>query len=555
MLSLLAWPLNILLFFLSFSPAAQAASPSDWRGRSIYQVIIDRYALANGSDLNACDPSKQTWCGGTWNTLRENLDYIQDAGFTAVWISPVQQNWLGQRTPYGDPYHGYWIQDSTQLNLKFGTADDLKALSAEIHKRNMYLMVDVVVNDVMALSTTPDYSIYMFKDASFYHPYCPVDFSNTTSEQLCWLGDLNVTLPDLDTKNPDVISGYNSWIKELVSTYSIDGLRIDAAKHVDPDFWPSFCGTNGAAGVFCMGEVFGGLDVEDAAEWQGPLDSVLNYPMYTALTQAFQIPGPLNISAVTDTLAQSKSLYKDTTVLGNFLENQDLPRWAAGSVDVQSLFNAMTFNFMSDGIPIVYYGQEQYFRGAGDPLNREPLWPSNYEKTPAYQFIQQLNQFRNYLISVTANTSTPWTTAATQVLTTSQYGIAIMKGDVISILTNIGSPAQNNTHIAVATPYERNTALTNVLTCEQWVVGSQGFVEVEYTEGGHAVILYPSTSLVSNKSPVCSGKVITSQSTTVSTGSSNAASSVLKGNPRTALWTLDLLMIIGFTIAGGQWWS
>lgn len=170
---------------------------------------------------------------------------------------------------------------------------------------------------------------------SYYHSYCPVDYSNTTSEQICWLGDFNVTLPDLDTTNPTVISGYSSWISELVSTYRIDGLRIDAAKHVDPAFWPAFCG---AADVFCIGEVFGGLDVEDCAEWQGDvLDSVLNYPMYTALTQAFQIPGPLNISALTDTLSQSKQLYKDTTVLGNFLENQDLPRWAAGSVDVQTL--------------------------------------------------------------------------------------------------------------------------------------------------------------------------------------------------------------------------
>jgi alpha-amylase len=551
MLAPLLW--SLLATFLFYD--AQAASAAQWRDRSIYQVIIDRYALANGSDLNACDPSNQTWCGGTWNTLRENLDYIQDMGFTAVWISPVQQNWQGQRTPYGDPYHGYWIQDSTQLNEKFGTADDLKALSAEIHKRNMYFMVDVVVNDVMALSTSPDYSIYMFKDASLYHSYCPVDFSNTTSEQLCWLGDLNVTLPDIDTTNPTVISGYNSWISELVSTYEIDGLRIDAAKHVNPEFWPSFCGSNGAAGVFCIGEVFGGLDVEDAAEWQGPLDSVLNYPMYTALTQAFQIPGTLNISAVTDTLAQSKSLYKDTTVLGNFLENQDLPRWAAGSTDIQTLYNAMTFNFMTDGIPIVYYGQEQYFRGAGDPLNREPLWPSGYEKTPAYQFIQQLNQFRNYLVNSTANTSSPWTTAETQVLTASQYGLAIMKGDVISILTNIGSPAQNDTHIAVVTPYGRGTALTNILTCEQWVVGSQGYIDMEYTLGGLAVILHPSTLLVNNKSPVCAGNVVTSQGIDTTSSNSNSASSLLRTNSRLALWGLDFVMIFGLVWTSSGWCS
>jgi alpha-amylase len=49
------------------------------------------------------------------------------------------------------------------------------------------------------------------------------------------------------------VTSYQNWIKEFVQTYSIDGLRIDAAKHVREDFWPGFCE---AAGVFCIGEVF-----------------------------------------------------------------------------------------------------------------------------------------------------------------------------------------------------------------------------------------------------------------------------------------------------------
>jgi alpha-amylase len=57
-----------------------------------------------------------------------------------VWISPVNQNYEGPRTAYGDPYHGYWIADATQLNEHFGTSDDLKALSAEIHRRNMWVI-------------------------------------------------------------------------------------------------------------------------------------------------------------------------------------------------------------------------------------------------------------------------------------------------------------------------------------------------------------------------------------------------------------------------------
>ena len=107
-------------------------------------------------------------------------------------------------------------------------------------------MVDVVVNNVMATSITPDFSKYMFKQEvsllfnefsplttvlhqSQYHPYCEMDFSNTTSEQQCWFGDLNVPLPDLKTEDPDVISGFNSWIKDMVKEYGIDGLRIDGS--------------------------------------------------------------------------------------------------------------------------------------------------------------------------------------------------------------------------------------------------------------------------------------------------------------------------------------
>ena len=50
---------------------------------SVPRVITDRYALPEGADLNACNVTAQTWCGGTWRTIQDNLDYIQGAGFTA----------------------------------------------------------------------------------------------------------------------------------------------------------------------------------------------------------------------------------------------------------------------------------------------------------------------------------------------------------------------------------------------------------------------------------------------------------------------------------------
>ncbi|KAI0822624.1 alpha-amylase [Trametes gibbosa] len=477
-----------LLLALALFTTAYAATAEEWRKRSIYQIITDRYALPEGADPDACDPAQQKFCGGNWRTIKDNLDYIQEAGFTAIWISPVSQNYEGPRTPYGDPYHGYWIADATKLNSRFGTADDLKALSDEVHRRGMFLMVDVVVNNVMALDTNPDLSTFMFKDQSQYHSYCPIQWGNTTSEQNCWLGDTNVTLPDVNTQDPTVVSAYEDWIKALVQQFNIDGLRIDAAKHVNMDFWPKFCG---AAGVYCIGEVFD-ADAGQALQWQGKqsLDAILNYPMYNALVQAFTIPGPQNMSAVVDMIQQIKQTSSDPTLLGNFLEDQDVPRWASLSVDPQSLWNAMIFNFMSDGIPIVYYGQEQGFNGNADPMNREPLWPSKYTNTTTYQLVTKLNQLRNFLVNGTDN----WATSQMEVLSQTNEGIAFMKGDVVTILTNIGSPPQNVT-ISAHTSWDSGSSTTNILTCSQYAVGSNGSIEIAYSKGGVPVILVPDSKL------------------------------------------------------------
>ena len=51
----------------------------------------------------------------------------------------------------------------------------------------------------------------------------------------CWLGDEKVALPDLNTQDPGVQSGYGDWIADLVKEYSIDGLRIDGMR-LDPLF-------------------------------------------------------------------------------------------------------------------------------------------------------------------------------------------------------------------------------------------------------------------------------------------------------------------------------
>jgi len=122
--------------FLIIPPHVRAATPAQWRERSIYQLLTDRFALPDGDTAATCDAHKARYCGGTWAGIKRQLDYIQDMGFDAIWISPITKN-IEQSTAYGEAYHGYWQQDLYTINPHFGTAKDLKALAEALHLRGM----------------------------------------------------------------------------------------------------------------------------------------------------------------------------------------------------------------------------------------------------------------------------------------------------------------------------------------------------------------------------------------------------------------------------------
>jgi alpha-amylase len=166
----------------------------------------------------------------------------------------------------------YWTKDFDTLNPHFGTADDLHALSDALHKRGMYLMLDVVVNHMAPLDPTKlNYTEFSppFADASSFHKRCFVaestDPSNQTAVEQCWLGDAELPLPDVNTENSTVSRKLLDWVQNMVQDNKVDGLRIDTVKHIRKDFWSDF---SKAAGVFTLGEVLIN-DTDYAAQYTG----------------------------------------------------------------------------------------------------------------------------------------------------------------------------------------------------------------------------------------------------------------------------------------------
>ncbi len=68
---------NMFLSLALLTTSALAASSEDWKSRSIYQIMTDRFAVDDGSTTEPCDAGLGTYCGGTFNGIRKRLDYIQ----------------------------------------------------------------------------------------------------------------------------------------------------------------------------------------------------------------------------------------------------------------------------------------------------------------------------------------------------------------------------------------------------------------------------------------------------------------------------------------------
>ncbi|KAK3679017.1 hypothetical protein LTR78_001470 [Recurvomyces mirabilis] len=493
-----------------------AASSADWRSRTIYQVLTDRFARSDGSTTASCQTADRAYCGGTWRGIQNHLDYIQGMGFDAVWISPITAQLQGQ-TPDGSSYHGYWQQDIYALNSAFGTADDLKSLSAALHARGMYLMVDVVVNHnaYWGSPSSIDYSKFTpFNDEKYYHPYCAINYSdenNAVNMEQCWEGDTTVPLPDLRTEDTYVANTWNSWISNLVKDYGIDGLRMDSAIEVDPQFW---AGWQNAAGVYVVGETYE-ADANYVCGFQKVIDGVLNYPTYFPLVQAFQSTSG-SISNLANMINNVKSDCQDTSLIGTFSENHDQPRFASLTGDMSLARNVVAFTVLADGIPIIYEGQEQHYNalgGSSDPYNREAVWYSNYNtQAPLYELIATLNKARKHAISDDGG----YLAYMNYPIYTDTTTIAMRKGKMVTVLSNKGANGAAYSQ-TIASGYAGNTGLTELLTCSTLTADGSGKITVPMANG-QPRIYYPTASL--SGSGLCGG----GSSGSTSSGSTSSGS-------------------------------
>ncbi|EPF13016.1 Alpha-amylase precursor [Cedecea davisae] len=153
--------------------ATTGTAPFSWHNATVYFVLTDRFENGNPANDNSYGRHKDgmqeigTFHGGDLAGLTGKLDYLQQLGVNALWISsPLEQihGWVGGGTKGDFPhyaYHGYYTQDWTRLDANMGDEADLRRLVDEAHKRGMRILFDVVMNHT-GYATLADMQEYQF---------------------------------------------------------------------------------------------------------------------------------------------------------------------------------------------------------------------------------------------------------------------------------------------------------------------------------------------------------------------------------------------------------
>jgi glycosidase len=332
----------------------------------IYFVMVDRFANGDAANDGAIDLEDPTaFHGGDIQGVIDRLDYLEGLGVRTVWLSPV----FGMRTEkffeWG-AFHGYWMQDPTSVEPRFGDAALLRELSDQLHARGMRLLLDVVWNhvsfDAPLKSEHPDW----------FHQHGGIEDWDDPFE----LVNHEVHgLPDFAQENPEVY-GYLrdaslGWVRDVQP----DGFRVDAVRHMPTEFLASISADlrdEAGPGFFLLGEDFQGDPVALAETYeQGGFGSMFDFPMHYAMLDVFcddRHPGRLAA------MLSGDSAYPDAQQLVTFLDNHDLPRITSRCHDdLGRVRRALAFQLTTRGIPAITWGIEAGLEGAGEPENRADM--------------------------------------------------------------------------------------------------------------------------------------------------------------------------------------
>ena len=364
-----------------------------WHDKVVYQIYPKSFCDSNGDGI------------GDIPGIISKLDYLQDLGVDIIWLSPCY------RSPLAD--EGYDIYDYYDIDPRFGTMADMEQLIEEAKKRNMYILMDLVVNHCSdehewfrKACEDPEgkYGNYFYlrdkKDGelptnwrSYFGGPVWEDLPGTDKQ---YLHVFHKKQPDLNWENPElreeVYKNINWWLDK-----GLGGFRIDAIINIkkalplrsyEPDRSDGLCNIQTmlkeASGIgeflgemrdrtfknydaFSVGEVFNENpdEIPDFIGENGYFSSMFDFneTIFGNSEKGWYDAKPITPDDYKRCCFESQAKIGDIGFLSNIIENHDEPRGVSryipkGDCCVQSKKLLAALNFMLRGIPFIYQGQE-----------------------------------------------------------------------------------------------------------------------------------------------------------------------------------------------------
>lgn len=376
---------------------------------ALYLIMPDRFAdgnpdnnevdgLRNPVSVDRSNPSGRH--GGDLKGIMEHLDYIQQLGVTAIWLTPVLENDMP-----GGSYHGYATTDYYKVDPRFGSNEEYRQLVEECHKRGIKVVMDMIFNhcglshpwledlpsrdwlnspiDMNELkANTVDSTGGVFKMPKDYKQ---TNFRlNTNHDPYGSKYDLGMTvdawftlsMPDLNQRNPHLMTYLIQNSIWWIETTKINGIRMDTYPYADmeamarwnesvfreyPDFnivGESWLHSEASIAYMQSGNKFNPIDTK--------LRTVMDFPFLNLSRPAFSektMPWGEGLNRLYDHLALD-FLYPKPENLLIFLDNHDTDRFLLEMPkDLSQWKQAQVFLLTSRGIPQIYYGTELLMNG------------------------------------------------------------------------------------------------------------------------------------------------------------------------------------------------
>lgn len=366
-----------------------------WCDKSVfYQIFVDRFRIGETKkNTDYIDkkwgelPEPKGFFGGDLKGITEKLDYLNDLGINAIYLTPIFQS---------PSNHKYDTIDYETIDEMFGTNSDLKELVENAHRRGIKILLDAVFNHCSYLCKQFQDVLLKGKQSGYYdwfiiHGDRPdLDDINYECFAACNY------MPKWNTNNNEVQNFLLHIAVKWIREYGIDGWRLDVADEVSHDFWRNFrkAVKNEKPDAMIIGENW-----HDAFPWlQGDqFDSIMNYSFTKACLDYFAF-GKYSAKQFCDRL--SEILMRNTDQVNemmlNLLDSHDTERFLTNAGGNKSKLKcALAVMFFFVGMPCIYYGTEIGMSGGYDPDSRRTFdWNENHWDKDLFQTIKELIQLR-----------------------------------------------------------------------------------------------------------------------------------------------------------------